>query len=297
MRDRRTLWVDMSWLLFKNWHSRGSLSITEVSRDDEGYEIFTDIPTGHIYGCLQNIAQAAGVYDRVILALDGGKQYRRDIYPEYKAGRKPLDYPIFKDQPTILKMAMHFPNVYFAKAEGYEADDVIATAMLAPEPIVLWLRDRDIMQTRGNWSVLEHIDQGEPVYMDVPAYLQKETDLVGMTHLPPTYKVIRGDTSDKIPPSIPRLPFTKLAPLVLALQDVYDYEAIRSHLQRELVDNKAWKNPIDWEAVHRNYRLIMPRYLPEDQRRIFRSAPDVNWLVERMNYYRFNSLAGYFFPQ
>lgn len=297
MTDTRTLWVDFSWLMFKNWHSRGNLSISTSSFDENNYEVFEDIPTGHIYGTLQNIAQAAKVFDRVVLALDGGKQYRKDIYPEYKAGRKPLDYPIFKDQPLIVKLAMHFPNVFVSRIPDYEADDLMASAMQAPEPLVLWTRDRDIMQTKGTWAVLEHIDQGAPVFMDVPKFLEKETDIVGLTHLPPVYKVIRGDSSDKIPPSIPRLPFSKLAPIVLALSEVYDFQVIREHLQAVLVDAKAWKHPLDWAAIERNFKLVVPRYLTDDQKKAVRTTPSPQWVAGTLEYYRFHSLAPYFFPQ
>ena len=290
MTDPRTLWVDFSWLLFKNWHGGANLSITEEGRDEDGNPYFVDRPTQHVFGTVQNLMQAAFAFNKVVLALDGGKEYRRNIFPGYKAGRKEVGFPIFDDQMPIVRMASHFPNVSFCRIKGYDADDLISSAMKTGESLVMWTRDRDLMQTPGDWAVLDNLNGGQPSYIDLPAYLEKETEMAGMTFMPCWYKTIRGDSSDKIPPSIPGIRLTKIEPLIRHLSDTQDFEVFKKYFQKTIV----WKHPVDWDKVYMNYRLVMPRYLTPEQSETKRYTPAPGEVQSLLQYYRFNSLMPYF---
>src|SRR6266478_4400290 len=119
-----TLWVDFAWVLMINFMSGTKLSIRVEGRDEAGNQTLEDRPTGHIFGMLRDILAASEHFDKVVLALEGGKDYRRTIWPSYKSGRPPLPFPIFDDRADILTMLSVLPNVYVAHRKDYEADDL-----------------------------------------------------------------------------------------------------------------------------------------------------------------------------
>ncbi|QIZ77039.1 flap endonuclease Xni [Ferrimonas lipolytica] len=63
-----------------------------------------------------------------ILVWDGGHQHswRREIYPEYKAQRKPMPEDLAKVLPQ-LRQALEQQGVGSVKQQQFEADDIIAT--------------------------------------------------------------------------------------------------------------------------------------------------------------------------
>lgn len=277
-----------------------NLGINTEEHDEQGIiDVFR--PTGHIYGTLKDIAALSRNFSKVVLAVDGGKQYRRDIYDGYKQGRKPLDYPIFDDQQDILKMASVMPNVEIAFLKGYEADDLMATMMDSQESVVLWTRDRDIMQTPGKWEVMDDIVNGKPTWLDVPMYIEKgtatdtKTGLQGFRHLPLLYKVIRGDSSDNIPPGIPRLRHEKLMALLLtlphskSLDDLYNYIEKTGVITSEKLEEFR-------PGIERNFRLVLPRYVPDGVQFVYRLDVDRTWAYNKMKSLELNSLIPVYFP-
>jgi 5'-3' exonuclease len=300
MTDHRPLWVDFSWLLFRSWHSQGNLGIWETVMGEDGPED-TFRPTGHIFGVLKDIAALSRHFPEVVLALDGGKDYRRQIFPGYKQGRKPLEYPIFKDQPTIVRMASHFPNVKVAWKRDYEADDLISTVLASQTPLVIWTRDRDIMQMQGNWAVLDDIYAGEPRFLDLPAYIEKGTatdtkpGLMGFGHLPCWFKAVRGDSSDKIPGGIPRMKHEVLMTLLHALAGTRDLNDFYAYLLgKEILTPEKLEELRP--GIERNFKLIMPRFVPDGESFIYRFTSDPRWVQTQLDNFQLNSLFPIFFP-
>ena len=296
------LWIDFSWLLFRNWHSRGGLGI-DTSVMEEGGVPHTEFrPTGHIFGCVKDIATVAKFFPEVILALDGGKQYRRDMFPGYKSGRKALEYPIFDDLPAIVRLTSYLPNVKFAFRKNYEADDLVSTAVASQQDIVMWTRDRDLMQTRGNWRVLDDIFNGEPRLLDLVAYIEKGTasstkqGLLGFDFLPCWYKIVRGDPSDKIPGGIPFLRHNVLLKLVIDLASTQKLEDLLQYLKDELKYD-AEKIEKLRPGLDLNLRLITPRYITDREPFIFKTQTSKEEALNSLADFQFNSLYAIFFPE
>ena len=93
------------------------------------------------------------------MAIDGpiAKLRRRQVYADYKVTRKPMPQDLPPQVERILQIvrAMGIPVL---SAEGYEADDILATAvqrLAGPElRVVLISRDKDLDQLLGPHAVL-----------------------------------------------------------------------------------------------------------------------------------------------
>ncbi len=87
--------------------------------------------------------------DRVIVVFDArGKNFRHEIYPEYKAGRDAQPEDLAAQIPLVHEIveAWHIPIVELG---GWEADDVIATLVArAPDDATITIvsTDKDLMQ-------------------------------------------------------------------------------------------------------------------------------------------------------
>ena len=126
---RNILLIDTSALLHKAKHTLGS----KLS--------YKDADTGILFGFLSQIGKLCNKYqtNRMVFALDSASSKRSRIYPEYKKNRssekspaeKSFDnycYERFDEVVDILENKLHFKNIWCA--DGYEADDIIATFLL-----------------------------------------------------------------------------------------------------------------------------------------------------------------------
>ena len=62
---------------------------------------------------------------RIIAVFDApGKNFRHEIFPEYKANRKPAPEELKVQIPQVIELVREF-NIPVLSIEGYEADDII----------------------------------------------------------------------------------------------------------------------------------------------------------------------------
>jgi hypothetical protein len=120
-RREPLLLIDASAYIFRAYHA-----IPPLHRSD-------GTPTGALHGVcrmLQNLLLPRllkGERPRVVLAFDAGKfNFRHDIYAKYKANRGPCPEDLVP-QFDLVRQASDAFGLVQVEAEGYEADDVIAT--------------------------------------------------------------------------------------------------------------------------------------------------------------------------
>ena len=120
-RREPLLLIDASAYIYRAYHAIPPLHRTDGT------------PTGALHGVcrmLQNLLLPRllkGERPRVVLAFDfKGKNFRHDAYPEYKANRGPCPEDLVP-QFALIREASEAFGVVRVEAEGYEADDVIAT--------------------------------------------------------------------------------------------------------------------------------------------------------------------------
>ena len=169
---------------------------------------------GGIVGFLQTIALAIRTLSptRVIIAFDGkgGSARRKKIYPDYKAGRKPLKRPNriqgVNDENEAENMRMQFSRlieylnvlpVTFITVENIEADDTIAyiaNQVLRTSKITVMSTDKDFYQIVNDrisvWSPTKKVLYDRK-------RLEEEFEILAENFV--FYRIIDGDKSDNIP--------------------------------------------------------------------------------------------------
>ena len=93
-------------------------------------------PVGAVYGfmsMMMNLLQE-NACDNIVVVFDAARRnFRNDIYPEYKANRSETPAELIP-QFSLIREACEALNVAWIEKEGFEADDLIATyARLAKE--------------------------------------------------------------------------------------------------------------------------------------------------------------------
>ncbi len=164
--DRETLLlIDASAYIFRSYHA-----MPPLHRSEDG------MPTGALHGVcrmLQNLLLSQllkGEQPRVILCFDPkGDNFRHELYPEYKANRGPCPEDLIPQFDLVKEAATAFGLVQ-VEAEGYEADDVIATlSRLALDEgmnVDIMSGDKDLWQLVTAPNVFPRLHMIDPLHLD-----------------------------------------------------------------------------------------------------------------------------------
>ena len=161
------------------------------------------LPTNALYGFTSMVLKLLGSEEEVGIGVvwDSGKPaFRMEIFPEYKAQRTSMPEEL-KAQLDHLDEILEAMNIPAIRAEGFEADDVLATlSKRLPEDVELMIvtGDQDAMQlVDGSVKVLR-TTRG---VSETKAYGRDEViEEYGVTpEQIPDYKALVGDSSDNIP--------------------------------------------------------------------------------------------------
>src|SRR3954470_21254616 len=173
----------------------------------ENFSTTTGQPTNAVYGftsMLINVLRDEQP-SHLAVAFDVGRQtFRSEIYAEYKANRSesPTD---FRGQVSLVQevlAALHIPAI---TAQGYEADDVIATltvqAVEQGMDVLIYTGDRDALQLVNEHVTVLYPRKGvSDLTRFTPEEVQTKYGLSPVQY--PDYAALRGDPSDNLP-SIP----------------------------------------------------------------------------------------------
>lgn len=159
----------------------------------------TGMPIGGVYGFLNMILKYITHSDYLVVAFDAGKKnFRHDLYSEYKANRISPPEDLIP-QFAILREAVEAFNLNYEEVEGYEADDVIATLVAKHSnnqnlKVVVVSSDKDLFQLLNDNILI--FDPIKNTYIDEKKVVEKFgvnsnklLDLFSLT----------GDSSDNIP--------------------------------------------------------------------------------------------------
>lgn len=188
----------------------------------------------------------------LVFVLDSFPQAKKDIYPEYKDGRKKFDFDPKKGLLSALSQIIEFK---IAKVKGYEADDVMAS-IVAQNPdrnSIVVTSDKDL------WVLLKHpncnvYDLSRNEYVTHEDYVNKFR-LSDYKHLT-LYKTLWGDNSDNIPNAMPALQ-KSMIPIISetdgTLADFMSkFEANRSKLSKAVIA----KYDANQDQLIDNYTLV-----------------------------------------
>ena len=161
-------------------------------------------PTNALHGFSNMFATLLQSYqpDRVVVAFDAkGKTFRDDLYSDYKGHRPPVPVKLVSQFP-LLREILDALDIAWIEADGFEADDVIATvatrAAAQGDTVYIVTGDRDSFQLVRDPDITVLYNKrgvSEVDFMDEAAVLSK----VGVPPaLYPHLASLRGDPSDNI---------------------------------------------------------------------------------------------------
>ena len=173
----------------------------------ENFSTTTGQPTNAVFGftsMLINVLRDEQP-SHVGVAFDVSRStFRSEAYPEYKATRSqtPAD---FKGQVSLIEEVLRALAIPVVTAEGYEADDVIATLATRAEAegieVLICTGDRDALQLVTDRVTVLYPRRGvSQMTRFTPAEVENKYDLSPSQY--PDFAALRGDPSDNLP-SIP----------------------------------------------------------------------------------------------
>lgn len=154
-----------------------------------------------VYGFTNILLKVLADYapDKLIVAFDmRGHNFRKDIYPEYKANRHGMPDDLAAQMP-ILHELLACLGVSVVEKAGVEADDIIGTISSSFDgDSIIVSGDRDMLQLVSDKVTVLLTKKGvTEVETVTPEVLQSAYGLTPQQVI--EYKALRGDTSDNIP--------------------------------------------------------------------------------------------------
>ncbi len=173
----------------------------------ENFSTTTGQPTNAVYGFTSMLINALRDErpTHLAVAFDLGRQtFRSEQYPEYKANRS-ASPDAFKGQVSLTEDVLAALNVPVVTAEGFEADDVIATLTVQAEregyDVEIITGDRDAFQLVSDHVTVLYPRRGvSDLALITPDEVQARYGLTPAQY--PDFAALRGDPSDNLP-SIP----------------------------------------------------------------------------------------------
>ena len=225
----------------------------------------------------------------LILAEDLGrtKTFRRQMYPPYKAQRKPLDPDIGK-QMEIIKAISSQLGLARISNEIYEADDIAGMIAHWGDDngflTIIVSSDRDLYQlVTDNTSILSPRDNT----IISPEFLMNEYGLTSKQWI--ELKILQGDTSDNIPGirGIGKKTALDLMQKYGSIENIYNHlDDLKPHFKTALINGKG-DIPLtrDLVTIINDYNLIN---LTEDM--LYRTSPIYSEVEYSLKTYGLTSL-------
>jgi DNA polymerase I len=186
--SRDTVYIfDISNMIHRAYHATGELHTSY------------GFPTGAIWGTLNMMLRFIDKHKptHILVCYDAQtpKSVRKDIYPEYKANR--VKVSAVSSEELIIRRFFELFNIATVELEGYEADDLIATA-------VTRLKDNmNIIIVTGDKDMLQLIQPGVQVFDSMKNVWYDDQEALKKFGVLPNqigdYLALVGDAADNIP--------------------------------------------------------------------------------------------------
>ncbi len=161
-------------------------------------------PTNAVHGFMMMLLRVLDeeAPTAALAAFDVSKHtFRTDLYPEYKANRKPMPEELRRQDPVIRDLLARM-GLSIVEREGFEADDILGTLSRQCEErgveALIVTGDRDSFQLAGENTAILYTKRGIAETERVtPAWIQETYGVTPAQLI--DVKGLMGDASDNIP--------------------------------------------------------------------------------------------------
>jgi len=231
---------------------------------------YKGVDTSVTYGSLMMVTALLRKFQpsAIVACFDGGTpQFRKDLFPEYKAHRhnnpEERDWEdIYRQIDELCYVAYPIHGIMTLRADGIEADDLMARAswLSQDDRQIIVTTDDDLLQCVDTWASVYNPSRDE-------LYTEENMPAPGWLHL--LYKMLCGDSSDNVPgvPSIGPKTAEKVVQYMYAhceITDPYNYDYVLKELN-DLPLNSRQRHALQdvgkdgWEALYEVMDLHLDR--------------------------------------
>jgi DNA polymerase-1 len=248
------------------------------------------VPVGAVFGFTNMLLKMLRDYNAPYMAVifdAARKNFRNDIYADYKANRDETPEDLVPQFPLIRDAVAAFDIPYMAQ-EGYEADDLIAAytrlAREAGKKVVIVSSDKDLMQLIGDGVRMLDPMKGEFIGIEqVQEKFGVMPDKVG------DVLALAGDTSDNVP-GVPGIGVKTAAQLINEFGDLETLLArageIKQQKRRETIQNNIENARLSKKLVSLDDHAPVPMQIEE----LKTHSEDKPELVAFLKKHGFNSI-------
>ncbi|CAF3764585.1 unnamed protein product [Rotaria magnacalcarata] len=252
-KNKPLLIIDGYGFVFRAYHVQPPLTSPEGQ------------PVGAIYGFTSMLLKLINDFkpEYAVVVLDSkGKNFRHDLFKEYKANRPPAPDDLIS-QLQIVRKAVEALNFCVLAKDGFEADDIIATiaknTIFQGQEAIIISSDKDLLQL---------MDDKIRIYDPVKSKFISADDVLAKFGVLPNklreVQALMGDSSDNIPgvKGIGPKTASELINNFGNLEGVYaSLDKIKSLRQQELLINYKTQAFLSWQLVGLDTQVDVPKNL------------------------------------
>jgi DNA polymerase-1 len=283
-QDGELYLVDGSGFIFRAYYAMAYAGKGGSMTNPQG------VPVGAVYGFTNMLLKMLKDYNAPYMAVifdAARKNFRNDIYEDYKANRNETPEDLIPQFPLIRDAVCAF-DIPCMELEGYEADDLIAAytklARAKGKQVVIVSSDKDLMQLVGEGVRMLDPMKGEFVGIEqVKEKFGVTPDKVG------DVLALAGDTSDNVP-GVPGIGVKTAAQLINEFGDLETLLArageIKQNKRREVILANIEQARISKKLVMLDYNAPVPILIDD----LKTHDPNKPQLIEFLKKHAFNSI-------